>query len=101
MNKQHYKTTGKKSLFDEQFTSGKLLELSNPITGNVHVVISDRKLPVDDGVYDSNGNQTSTTPDGIFDYFEPDVVFAADYYDGVGQIMPERLFATQDHRYGA
>ena len=31
MNKQHYKSTGKKSLFDEQFTSEKLLEIGNPL----------------------------------------------------------------------
>lgn len=88
------KTITKKACYDF------LYEKENHL-GNVHVVISDRKLPVDDGVYDSNGNQTSTTPDGIFDYYEPDVVFAADYYAGVGMVMPGRLFVTQDHRYGA
>ena len=88
------KTITKKACYDF------LYEKENHL-GNVHVVISDRKLPVDDGVYDSNGNQTSTTPDGIFDYYEPDVVFAADYYDGVGMVMPGRLFVTEDHRYGA
>lgn len=31
MNKQHYKPTGKKSLFDEQFTSEKLSEIGNPL----------------------------------------------------------------------
>ena len=82
-------------------TATKFLYEKENHLGNVHVVISDRKLPVDDGVYDSNGNQTSTTPDGIFDYYEPDVVFAADYYDGVGMVMPGRLFVTEDHRYGA
>lgn len=31
MNKQVYKSTGKRSLFDEQFTSEKLLEIGNPL----------------------------------------------------------------------
>ena len=88
------KTITKKACYDF------LYEKENHL-GNVHVVVSDRKLPVDDGVYDSNGNQTSTTPDGIFDYYEPDVVFAADYYAGVGQIMPGRLFISENYRYGA
>ena len=88
------KTITKKACYDF------LYEKENHL-GNVHVVVSDRKLPVDDGVYDGNGNQTSSTPDGIFDYYEPDVVFAADYYDGVGMVMPGRLFVTEDHRYGA
>ncbi len=73
-------------------------ELSNHL-GNVHVVISDRKLPVDDGVYDSNGNQTSTTPDGIFDYYEPDVISAVDHYPG-GFPMPGRSFNGNSYRYG-
>jgi len=31
MKKPHYKSTGKKSLFDEQFTSEKLSEIGNPL----------------------------------------------------------------------
>lgn len=68
--------------------------------GNVHVVVSDRKLTVDDGVYDINGNQISTTPDGIIDYFEADVLASYDYYAGIGMVMPGRSF-DNGYRYGA
>lgn len=78
----------------------KRYEMTNPVTGNVHVVISDRKLAVDDGTY-SGGVKINSTPDGIIDFFEPDVVFAADYYAGVGQVMPGRLFVSENYRYGA
>jgi RHS repeat-associated protein len=67
--------------------------------GNVHVVVSDRKLTVDDGVYDINGNQTSTTPYGIIDYYTADVLSATDY-GPFGEILPGRSFNSNSYRYG-
>lgn len=64
-------------------------ELSNPVNGNVHVVISDRKLAVDDNT------------DGVIDYFIPDVLATYDYYAGVGMLMPGRVYEGVDFRYGA
>jgi len=55
--------------------------------GNVLEVVSDRKLPVNDG----NGN---------IDYFLADVVSYSDYYPG-GMIMPGRSFNESEYRYGA
>jgi len=54
--------------------------------GNVLEVVSDRKLPVNDG----NGN---------IDYFLADVVSYSDYYP-YGMQMPGRSFQSDEYRYG-
>src|SRR5690554_8156567 len=59
-------------------------EMSNHL-GNVLEVVSDRKLPVNDG----NGN---------IDYFLADVVSYSDYYP-YGMQMPGRNGSTGDYRY--
>lgn len=63
----------------------KYFEMSNHL-GNVLEVVSDRKLPVNDG----NGN---------IDYFLADVVSYSDYYP-FGVQMPGRNGSTGDYRYG-
>src|SRR5690554_884156 len=63
----------------------KYFEMSNHL-GNVLEVVSDRKLPVNDG----NGN---------IDYFLADVVSYSDYYP-YGMQMPGRNGSTGDYRYG-
>ena len=55
--------------------------------GNVLVVVSDRKLPVD------------INADNIVDYYTADVVSATDYY-AFGSLMPGRSFNSTTHRYG-
>lgn len=66
--------------------------------GNIHVIVSDRKLPVDDGTY-SGGVKINSTPDGIFDFYEPDVIVAQDFYP-YHSIMPGRNFNSNAYRYG-
>nr|WP_299203202.1 hypothetical protein [uncultured Brumimicrobium sp.] len=63
----------------------KYFEMSNHL-GNVLEVVSDRKLPVNDG----NGN---------IDYFLADVVSYSDYYP-YGMQMPGRSHQTDAYRYG-
>src|SRR5690606_31099394 len=63
----------------------KFFELSNHL-GNVLSVVSDRKLPVDDGL-------------GTVAYYQPDVVSYSDYYP-FGMQMPNRNGSTDDYRYG-
>jgi len=63
----------------------KYFEMSNHL-GNVLEVVSDRKLPVNDG----NGN---------IDYFLADVVSFSDYYP-YGMQMQGRNGSTGDYRYG-
>src|SRR5690554_3277453 len=63
----------------------KYFEMSNHL-GNVLEVVSDRKLPVNDG----NGN---------IDFFLADVVSYSDYYP-YGMQMPGRNGSTGDYRYG-
>ncbi len=67
--------------------------------GNVMQVITDRKVAVDDGAFDVNGNLTSTTPDNTIDYYTADVVSYSDYYP-YGMQMPGRNGSTGDYRYG-
>src|SRR5690554_5028694 len=62
----------------------KYFEMSNHL-GNVLEVVSDRKLPVNDG----NGN---------IDYFLADVVSYSDYYPG-GMIMPGRSHNLSESRH--
>lgn len=91
--------TGMISAQETNRTNGlKSYELSNHL-GNVLAVVSDRKLAVDDGVYNASGVKTSSTPDGICDYFYPDVLSATDYY-AFGSPMPGRQFNNGSYRYG-
>ena len=77
----------------------KQYELTNHL-GDVMVVISDRKIAVDDGTY-SGGVKINSTPDGITDFYQADVVQAVDRYLG-GWPMPGRSFYSSDkYRYGA
>lgn len=93
----------------------KYYELTNHL-GNVLATVSDKKIGVDDGRYEQvctgvfnpqTGmfNQTciynyaSSTPDGIIDYYEPDVVSANDYYV-FGMTMPGRIYQNDKYRYG-
>ena len=55
--------------------------------GNVNVVVSDKKLPVDDN------------NDGTVDYYTADVLSATDYYAG-GSPMPSRTFNPTEYRFG-
>jgi RHS repeat-associated protein len=72
----------------DNFVRGnKLYELSNHL-GNVMVAISDKK----------KGRETGT-PDGLADYFEPDIISAVDYYP-FGMQMPGRTFSTGNYRFG-
>ena len=64
----------------------KRYELSNHL-GNVMTVISDKVTPVD------------TTNDGLWDYFNPSLVSATDYYP-FGMGMPGRNFNSNYYRYG-
>ncbi|GAA0874324.1 hypothetical protein GCM10009118_07320 [Wandonia haliotis] len=63
----------------------KFFELSNHL-GNVLSVVSDRKLPVDDGL-------------GTVAYYQPDVVSYSDYYP-FGMLMSDRHGSTGEYRYG-
>ncbi|GAA0874333.1 hypothetical protein GCM10009118_07410 [Wandonia haliotis] len=63
----------------------KFFELSNHL-GNVLAVVTDRKLPVDDGL-------------GAIAYYQPDVVSYSDYYP-FGMPMPGRNANSGDCRYG-
>ncbi len=82
----------------ERNAGTKDLEMINHL-GNVYTIVSDRKLPVDDGVYNGSGVQTSSTPDGTVDYFTPDILTASDYY-AFGSPMPGRQFNNSTYRYG-
>ena len=58
---------------------------NNP--GNVMTVISDKITPID------------TTSDGLWDYFNPSLVSATDYYP-FGMGMPGRSYISTYYRYG-
>lgn len=92
-------------------------ELSNHL-GNVLVTISDARTAVDDGTYEvftichtclpgipcipcfNEYVKQNSTPDGIVDYYLPQVLTANDYYP-FGMGMPGRKFAEDDlYRYG-
>ncbi|MGE0561288.1 MAG: RHS repeat-associated core domain-containing protein [Flavobacteriales bacterium] len=66
--------------------------------GNVHVVVSDRKLAIDDGTY-SGGTKINSTPDGIMDFYEPDVLSTTDY-GPFGDILPGRNYNSSSYSYG-
>lgn len=55
-------------------------ELTNHL-GNVQVVISDRKIPVD------------STQNDTIDYFMADIIYVNDYYP-FGMLMPERTYTA-------
>jgi hypothetical protein len=64
----------------------KRYELSNHL-GNVMTVISDKITPID------------TTSDGLWDYFNPSLVSATDYYP-FGMGMPGRNYNNSEYCYG-
>jgi hypothetical protein len=80
--------------------------------GNVLVVVSDRKLGIDDGVYQMQCypcfpgivcppceyNHVDFNPDGLVDYYVADVVSAADNYS-FGMAMPNRTYQPGQYRY--
>ena len=70
----------------KRFTDQKEYELKNHL-GNVHEVIADRKIGVDDG----------GTAD--IDYFDAEVLSYADYYP-FGWVMPGRNANSDEYRYG-
>ncbi len=72
--------------------------LSNHL-GNVLTTVSDRKLPVDNGVFNASGVQTSSVQDGFTDYFTPDILSATDYY-AFGSPMPGRRININSYRFG-
>lgn len=99
LNGQSSTTSGMvTSVEDIQNRGLKSYELSNHL-GNVLAVVSDRKFPVDDGVYNASGVKTSGTADGICDYFYPELTSATDYY-AFGAPMPGRQFNSGSYRYG-
>ena len=74
-------------------------ELSNHL-GNVLVRVSDKKVGVDDGTYKLvTGVKTNSTPDGIVDYYNADVITANDYYP-FGMQMPGRKYNGDKSVYG-
>ena len=78
----------------------KEFELTNHL-GNVLTVVSDRKIPVDDGVYNSDGTKViGSIPDGLIDYYKADVKSSQDYYP-FGMIMPGRNVTSSDgYKFG-
>ena len=70
----------------------KQYEMSNHL-GNVQAVVTDYKIPVDDG---SNGGVAN---DGIWDYQIASILSAQDYYP-FGMAMPGREFSISDYRFG-
>jgi RHS repeat-associated protein len=74
----------------EQLKEGwKRYELNNHL-GNVLAVITDRKF-----------NKESGTPNGLTDFYDPEVIAAQDYY-AFGMIMPQRSYqnGTAEYRFG-
>jgi RHS repeat-associated protein len=94
---------GLDNLIKRPFVRGiKQYELTNHL-GNVLVTISDRKLGVDDGTYDSSSvtgllEKINGTKDGKVDWYVADVVTAGDYYP-FGMGMPGRRFSAADAKY--
>jgi RHS repeat-associated protein len=70
---------------------------------NVLVTVSDKKTAVDDGTYTpttAGYTKVNSTPDGIIDYYKPDIITANDYYP-FGMMMPGRKYSTANkYRYG-
>jgi len=77
----------------------KSYELANHL-GNVLAVISDRKWAVDDGVYNTTtGIKTSSTADGLADYYTATVVSYSDY-DPFGTVQDGRKGNENSYRFG-
>ncbi len=76
--------TGNKT-YEENGKWNFLYEKDNHL-GNVLVVVSDRKIPVDDN------------NDGTIDYYTADILVTRDFYPG-GMEMPGRSFNSPDYRY--
>jgi RHS repeat-associated protein len=77
----------------------KRYELSNHLN-NVLEVISDRKWATDNGQYNlTTGAQTSSTPDGLADYYLPVIVAYTDY-DPYGTAQTGRKGGDPTYRYG-
>lgn len=77
----------------------KRYQLSNHL-GNVLEVVTDRKLPEDDGTYYENDIFISTTLDNKVDYYTADVVSYSVYSSPYGMVMPNRNESASDYRYG-
>ena len=73
----------------EEKAEWKILYEKDNHLGNVLSVVSDRKLSADS---DNNGT---------IDYYTAEMLFAGDYYAGVGMVQPGRHFEITDYRYGA
>jgi hypothetical protein len=65
---------------------------------NVTSVLSDRRIPIDDGTY-LNGLKQNSTHDGIVDYYQADVINSSDF-SAFGAKLYNRGFAFSDYRYG-
>jgi RHS repeat-associated protein len=77
----------------------KRYELSNHLN-NVLEVISDQKWATDNGQYNlTTGAQTTSTPDGIADYYLPVIIEYTDY-DPYGTVQDNRKGSTSEYRYG-
>ena len=77
----------------------KSYELSNHL-GNVLEVITDRKVGIDDGVYNlTTGAKTSSVADGITDYYLPTIISHTDY-DPFGTEQAGRKGSSAGYRYG-
>lgn len=83
---------------DNRYSGYKNYELSNHL-GNVLSVVSDSKLALDNGTYNSQGVQQNTNPDGKIDLFGPEVVSSSHYY-AFGEAMPGLQFNNGSYRYG-
>jgi RHS repeat-associated protein len=98
INEENGIYSGFHNLFAQKI-GDKRYELSNHL-GNVLEVITDRKLPIDFGVYDqATGGYTSATTDSIIDYYSPDVISQNDYYP-FGMLLPNRHEDAGEYRYG-
>jgi YD repeat-containing protein len=71
----------------------------NDHLGNVRAVISDYKLPVDDGTY-VNGVKQNSTPDGIRDFYVPNLVNLTDFYSFGSPLTGRNYTSTPSYRYG-
>jgi RHS repeat-associated protein len=84
INEENGIYSGFHNLFAQKI-GDKRYELANHL-GNVLEVITDRKLPIDNGT-------------GIIDYYSPDVISQNDYYP-FGMLLPNRHESSSDYRYG-
>jgi len=85
------------NLVYQRIAGNKQFEINNHL-GNVLMVVTDRKMPVDIATYNL-GVLVNNNPDNVVDYFIPDIASANDYY-AFGQQMPGRNFSSSNYRYG-